>query len=103
MLWFIIALALSTHAWTHMVALGGIYVGTAFSGLAGSYIMRLELPGAFRIQGLAFSILPFYAGDILGGFVSAALLFWLNVNSLPLVTGMGLIALSAVYSLVAKP
>ena len=99
----IIALALSTQAWTHIVALGGIYVGTAFSGLAGSYIMRLELPEAFRTQGLAFSILPFYAGDILGGFVSAALLFWLDVDSLLLVTGIGLIALCAVYSLVARP
>ena len=89
---FIIALALSTHAWTHIVALGGIYVGTAFSGLAASYIMWLELPEAFRTQGLAFSILPFYAGYILCGFVSAALLLWLDVDSLLLVTGMGLIA-----------
>ena len=36
---FIIALALSTQAWTNIVALGGIYVGTAFSGMAGPYIM----------------------------------------------------------------
>ena len=86
-----------------IIALGGIYVVTAFSGLAGSYIMRLELPEAFRTQGLAFSLLPFYAGDILGGFVSAALLFWLDVDSLLLVTGIGLIALCAVYSLVARP
>ena len=99
----IIALALSTQAWTHIVALGGIYVGTAFSGLAGSYIMRLELREAFRTQKLAFSLLPFYAGDILGSFVSAALLFWLDVDSLLLVTGIGLIALCAVYSLVARP
>jgi len=100
---FIIALALSTQAWTHILALGGIYVGTAFSGLAGSYIMRLELPEAFRTQGLAFSILPFYAGDILGGCVSAALLFWLDVDSLLLVTGIGLMALCAIYSLVIRP
>ena len=65
--------------------------------------MRLELPEAFRTQGLAFSILPFYAGDILGGIVSAALLFWLDVDSLLLVTGMGLMALCAVYSLVIRP
>ena len=65
--------------------------------------MRLELPDTLRTQGLAFSILPFYAGNILGGFVSAALLFWLDVDSLLLVTGMGLVALCAVYSLVARP
>ena len=98
---FIIALALSTHEWTYPVALGGIYVGTAFLGLAGSYIMRLELTDKFRTQGLTFSILPFCAGDILGGFMSAALLFWLDVDSLLFVTGMGPISLCAVYSLVA--
>ena len=65
--------------------------------------MRLELTDTFRTQGLAFSILPFYAGDILGDFVSAVLLFWLDVDSLLLVTGMGLIALGAVCSLVARP
>ena len=65
--------------------------------------MRLELPEALRTQRLAFSLLPFYAGDILGGFVSAALLFWLDVDSLLLVTGVSLIALCVVYSLVARP
>ena len=65
--------------------------------------MRLELPDTFRTHGLAFSILPFYAGDTLGAFVSAALLIWLDVDSLPLVTGIGLIALCAVYSLAARP
>ena len=99
---FIIGLACSAHSWTHIVALAGIYIGTAISGLAGSYIMRLELPEKFRTQGLAFSVVPYYAGYIAGGFVSAALLYYLDVDGLLLATGVGLFVLCAVYAVIRK-
>ena len=60
--------------------------------------MRLELAEKFRTQGLAFSVVPYYAGDIAGGFVSAALLYYLDVDGLLLATGVGLFVLCAVYA-----
>jgi hypothetical protein len=64
--------------------------------------MRLELPEKFRTQGLAFSVVPYYAGDIAGGFVSAALLYYLDVDGLLLATGVGLFVLCAVYAVIRK-
>ena len=98
----IIGLAYSFHAWTHVIALGGIYLGTTLSGLAGAYIMKLELPERYTTQGLAFSVVPYYAGDILGGFAAAGLLYYLNVDALLFLTGAGLLGLCIGYGYLVK-